>query len=166
MAHDAAAREREEQLRKSLGLSHETAGDDLSREVETLAAQLNAVWSHCRVVFYPPMDDPRGNYPLEHTNAARKDMRAQIEHRLSEITKRATVEPTLECDHPRSELLARKGNQFEMRKCLECRKIFRVRLRSPQGECPTGDYEQVGETAAAESPSESPALSPEKASDE
>lgn len=71
----------------------ETAGD-LSREVETLAAQLNAVWSHCRVVFYPPMDDPRGDYPLEHTNAARKDMRAIIEHRLSEITKRPAVEPS------------------------------------------------------------------------
>jgi hypothetical protein len=33
-----------------------------------------------------------------------------------------------ECDHPRSELLARKGEQFEMRKCLDCTKIFRVRL--------------------------------------
>ena len=32
------------------------------------------------------------------------------------------------CNHPRSELLARKGNQFEMRKCLDCTKIFRVRL--------------------------------------
>jgi hypothetical protein len=74
--------------------SDETSGQDLSREVETLAAQLNAVWSHCRVVFYPPMDDPRGDYPLEHTNAARKDMRAVIEHRLSEITKRPAVEPT------------------------------------------------------------------------
>lgn len=33
-----------------------------------------------------------------------------------------------ECNHPRSALLARKGDQFEMHKCLDCTNIFRVRL--------------------------------------
>lgn len=48
----------------------------------------------------------------------------------------SAVEPTPRldpkpCNHPRSELLAAKGGEggaFEMRKCLECAKIFRVRL--------------------------------------
>lgn len=54
------------------------------------------------------------------------------------------VKPTEECNHPRSELLARKGDAFEMRKCHDCTKIFRVRLpeKAPvkAGDpCPTFD---------------------------
>lgn len=43
----------------------------------------------------------------------------------------------VECDHPRSEFLARKGDAFEMRKCLDCTKVFRVRLACEklQAEC-------------------------------
>lgn len=46
---------------------------------------MEAAWANCRVVFYPRMDDPRGDYPLEHAPAAGKDMRAAIENRLREL---------------------------------------------------------------------------------
>lgn len=59
--------------------------EDIEGELERVTARLTSVWNNCRVVFYPPMDDPRGNYPLEHAPRAHKDMRAVIEHRLSEL---------------------------------------------------------------------------------
>jgi hypothetical protein len=37
------------------------------------SADLMAIREQCRVVYYPPMSDPRGTYPIEHTMAARKD---------------------------------------------------------------------------------------------
>jgi hypothetical protein len=52
-------------------------------------------------------------------------------------------EPAAECDHPRSELLARKGDQFEMRKCLDCTKIFRVRLPEKASEHRTLSHETI-----------------------
>lgn len=66
--------------------------ENIEGELERVTARLNAVWSHCKVIFFPPLDDPRGNYYLEHSPHAGKDMRAMIEHRLSEITKPAPLE--------------------------------------------------------------------------
>ena len=61
--------------------------EDIEGELNRVSARLNAVWKHCRVVFYPSVDDPRGNYPLEHAPGARKDMRSQIEGRLEELAR-------------------------------------------------------------------------------
>jgi len=68
--------------------------EDIEGELNRVSARLNAVWKHCRVVFYPSVDDPRGNYPLEHAPGARKDMRSQIEGRLEELA-RPTQETNL-----------------------------------------------------------------------
>jgi hypothetical protein len=70
-----------------------------------------------------------------HINAIDELAEAEQQHRLAAdavacLEERCAPEP---CDHPRSELLTYKRTEeggFEMRKCLECTKIFRVRLRS------------------------------------
>ena len=72
----------------------------LSKTVDTAIMRANerrelldAIFEHCTVVFWPPMDDPRGDYPLEHNPRAGKDMREQIEHRLKELVRSAEGKP-------------------------------------------------------------------------
>lgn len=72
---DEAARERADELEQAL-----------TAELDRLRAQLDAIWGNCRVVFYPSMGDPRGDYPFEHAPGAGKDSRSMIEQRLSELT--------------------------------------------------------------------------------
>ena len=63
-------------LEKLENPAHETGNDP--------GVILNELWSACRVVFYPELDDLRGNYPIEHAPGAAKDARDLIEARLAE----------------------------------------------------------------------------------
>lgn len=63
---------------------------EAAAEIERLNAQLEAIWNNCRVVLYPPIGDPNGDYPLEHAPRANKDMRAAIIRNLGV----AGLEPT------------------------------------------------------------------------
>ena len=47
-----------------------------------MAELYDAVFKCCRVVLYPVVDEPRGDYPIEHAPHANKDAREAITQRL------------------------------------------------------------------------------------
>ena len=47
-----------------------------------MAELYDAVFKCCKVVFYPSIDDPLGDYPIEHAPSANKDAREAITQRL------------------------------------------------------------------------------------
>ena len=47
-----------------------------------MAELYDAVFKCCKVVFYPSIDDPLGDYPIEHVPRANKDSREAITQRL------------------------------------------------------------------------------------
>lgn len=51
--------------------------EEMEAEVERLREALDAIFEHCRVIYYPT----NGDYPIEHHPLA-KPMRKEIEHRL------------------------------------------------------------------------------------
>jgi hypothetical protein len=71
------------------------AGEALLERLGKAEARLEAVWDNCKVIYWPK-NEPNA-YPLEHSAAARKDMRALIEGHLDSAQAEAREEKP---EHP------------------------------------------------------------------